>query len=41
MLMFCHRHQKNDSYLANTPVDFAVVREPMYKYSRVAQDKFF
>lgn len=41
MLMFCHRHQKNDAYLANTPVDFSVVREPMYKYSRVAQDRFF
>lgn len=41
MLMFCHRHQKNDSYLEHTPVDFSIVREPMYKYSRLAQDRFF
>lgn len=36
MLMFCHRHQKKDSYLTETPIDFTIVREPMYKYSRVA-----
>jgi phage-related protein len=36
MLVFCHRHHKNDAYLKNTPADFSVVREPMYKYSRAA-----
>ena len=41
MLVFCHRHSKNDPFLATTPVDFSVVREPMYKYSKIAQDRFF
>jgi hypothetical protein len=36
MLVFCHRHHKDDAYLSNTPVNFSVVREPMYKYSRAA-----
>lgn len=41
MLVFCHRHSKNDPFLLATPVDFSIVREPMYKYSKVAQDRFF
>lgn len=41
LLVFSHRHNKNDEYLAHPLVDFAVVREPMYKYSRHAQEKFF
>jgi hypothetical protein len=36
MLLFCHRHQKKDQCLLKPPIDFAIVREPMYKYSRVA-----
>jgi hypothetical protein len=41
LLVFSHRHNKNDPFLQNPLVDFAVVREPMYKYSRTAQEKFF
>lgn len=41
LLVFSHRHNKNDSYLQNSLVDFSIVREPMYKYSRVAQEKIF
>lgn len=41
LLVFTHRHNKNDPFLADPLVDFGIVREPMYKYSRVAQDKFF
>lgn len=41
MIVFCHRHHKNDNYLKVNPVDFSIVREPMYKYSRAAQDRFF
>ena len=41
LLVFSHRHNKNDESLKSPLIDFAVVREPMYKYSRVAQDKFF
>ena len=36
MLVFCHRHSKNDPFLLTTPVDFSIVREPMYKYSKAA-----
>jgi hypothetical protein len=41
LLVFSHRHNKNDAFLQNPLVDFAIVREPMYKYSRAAQEKFF
>jgi hypothetical protein len=36
LLVFSHRHNKNDAYLQNPVVDFTIVREPMYKYSRNA-----
>lgn len=36
LLVFSHRHNKNDVFLKNPIVDFAIVREPMYKYSRTA-----
>lgn len=26
--------------MSETPIDFGVVREPMYKYSKMAQDRF-
>lgn len=41
LLVFSHRHNKNDAFLQNPLVDFSVVREPMYKYSKTAQEKFF
>lgn len=41
LIVFSHRHNKNDAYLSNLVVDFSVVREPMYKYSKVAQNRFF
>ena len=36
LLVFSHRHNKNDVHLQNPVVDFSIVREPMYKYSRSA-----
>lgn len=36
LLVFSHRHNKNDPYLQDPLVSFAVVREPMYKYSKQA-----
>lgn len=36
LLVFSHRHNKNDEYLKDPLIDFATVREPMYKYSRQA-----
>lgn len=41
LLVLSHRHNKNDDFLADPLIDFATVREPMYKYSKQAQDKFF
>lgn len=41
LLVLSHRHNKNDEFLKDPIVDFATVREPMYKYSKQAQDKFF
>ena len=41
LLVFSHRHNKTDEYLKDPLIDFSIVREPMYKYSRHAQDKFF
>lgn len=41
LLVFSHRHNKNDAHLQNPVVDFTIVREPMYKYSRSAQEKYF
>ena len=41
LLVLSHRHNKNDDFLKDTLIDFAIVREPMYKYSKQAQDKYF
>ena len=41
LLVFSHRHNKNDPYLKDSLIDFDVVRDPMYKYSKNSQDKFF
>lgn len=34
LLVLSHRHNKNDEFLADPLVDFSIVREPMYKYSK-------
>ena len=36
LLVFSHRHNKTDEYLKDPLIDFSIVREPMYKYSRHA-----
>lgn len=41
LLVLAHRHNRNDEFLANPLVAFNTVREPMYKYSKQAQDNFF
>jgi hypothetical protein len=40
-LLFCHRYNKNDPYVDCRPIDFEVIRDPMYKYSKVASQRFF
>ena len=34
LLVFSHRHNKNDAYLQDTIESFDLVRDPMYKYSK-------
>ena len=41
LLLFCHRHNKNDDYLQNPIVPFSVIRDPMYMHSRAAENTFF
>lgn len=41
LLVLSHRHNKNDDFLKDPLVDFAIVRDTMYKYSKQAQDNFF
>lgn len=47
MIVFSHRYSKGDKFIIeaeaepDTLVDFTVVRDVMYKYSKKAQDRFF
>jgi len=36
-----HRHNKGDPFIAESTVDFSLVRDTMYKYSKKAQERFF
>ena len=36
MLIFCHRHSKTHEYITRSPIEWSVVRDPLYKYSRDA-----
>jgi len=36
LLLFSHRHNKSDAYLADIKDKFDVVRDPMYKYSKTS-----
>ena len=38
--MFSHRYNKGDEFLANPLISFDIIRDPMYKYSRVAQENY-
>jgi hypothetical protein len=40
-VVLCHRYKKDYPYLKNLIADFSLVREPMYKYSKPAQARFF
>lgn len=41
IVVLCHRYKKPYPYLKNLVADFSLVREPMYKYSKPAQARFF
>ena len=36
LLVLAHRHEKNDEFLKDPIVEFSVVRDPMYKFSKHA-----
>ena len=36
-----HRHNKDDSFISEVNIDFSLVRDTMYKYSKKAQERFF
>lgn len=40
-VVFCHRYAKNEDFLDNPVISFDLIRDPMYKYSKKVQDKFF
>jgi len=45
MVVLSHRHNKEDSIASKkddrNELDFTIVRDTMYKYSKKAQDRFF
>lgn len=47
MIVFSHRYTKGDKFLLEAQadpenkIDFSIVRDVMYKYSKKAQDRFF
>lgn len=43
VLVHSHRHNKDDPFINNLEkkVDFSLVRDTMYKYSKKAQERFF
>ena len=41
-LVHSHRHNKREEqFIVEKPIDFDVIRDTMYKYSKKAQEKFF
>lgn len=40
MLVHSHRHNKEESLFEENQADFSIVRDPMYKYSKKAEDRF-
>ena len=41
VLVHSHRHNKEDPFIAEVTIDFSLVRDTMYKYSKKAQERFF
>lgn len=46
MICFSHRYNKGDRFIQEQeteaePIDFTIVRDVMYKYSKKAQDRYF
>ena len=51
MIVFSHRYSKGDKFILESeacassqmmaPIDFTIIRDTMYKYSKKAQDRYF
>ena len=41
VVVHSHRHNKDDTFISEMTIDFSLVRDTMYKYSKKAQEKFF
>ena len=41
VVVHSHRHNKEDDFISETSIDFSLVRDTMYKYSKKAQERFF
>jgi hypothetical protein len=39
--VYAHRHNKDDLFLKQSGIDFTILRDCMYHYSKKAQDRFF
>lgn len=39
--VYAHRHNKDDLFLKESKIDFTILRDCMYHYSKKAQDRFF
>jgi len=43
--VYAHRHNKDDKFIVEAQkkgyIDFSIVRDVMYRYSKKAQDRFF
>ena len=41
VVVHSHRHNKDDAFISEVNIDFSLVRDTMYKYSKKAQERFF
>lgn len=41
VVVHSHRHNKDEAFLAEFDLDFSIVRDTMYKYSKKSQERFF
>lgn len=41
MILFSHRYTKNDLFITQSNIEFDIIRDVMYKYSKKAQDRYF
>jgi hypothetical protein len=40
LVVFAHRYNKDDEFMANPIISFDVIRDPMYRFSRTAEKTY-